>query len=106
MDSDDNQIEDTGECRGDDMAQQEWDAYAEKGHYERTRDRYAGNTAERQAEKRAIFDEYDDSGETGKQFFECPEDWDTTFGDMQGEDKATIWGIICKFHGIKPKEKE
>ena len=83
MDSDDNQIEDTGECRGGDMTQQEWDAYVKCGAYERTRDRYANNTEERQAEKRAIFDDVDEpDGEYGKAFFESHEDWDTIFGDM------------------------
>ena len=65
------------------MAQAEWDKYTDDGYYQRTRDRYANNTEERKAEKRAIFDEVDEpDGTFGKAFWEKPEDWDTIFGDL------------------------
>ena len=82
VDSDEAQIELTGEKRGGEMAQAEWEKYSEDGYYQRTRDRYASNTEERQAEKRAIFDEIDPDGEYGRTFFEEPETWDSTFGDL------------------------
>ena len=82
VDSDDAQFEMTGEKRGGEMTQAEWDKYAEDGNYQRTRDRYAGNTEARQAEKRKIFDTVDPNGEYARCFWEDPEGWDSIFGDL------------------------
>ena len=106
MDSDDNQIEDTGDCRGGDMLDQEWGKYCDPkdNKWERARDRFANNDAERQAAKLKFFaDNIDEDGEEWAEAFFKSEmgDFEQKWGDAQESEKENIWECIKKFSGTK-----
>ena len=103
VDSDDAQIELVGEMRGGRMVNLEWAAF-ESCLWDRCRERYDGNTAERKKEKIDFFiaelgdDEEDVKGV--KDFFESDkDDFLMYFTDKSDDDKLPFMDAIIKFYG-------
>ena len=99
VDSDDSQMELTGDMRGGEMAQAEWEVYEGSGTWAKARARYENNDDERKKEKRAIFDEVADGEPIGEWFWEDQSQWETYWGDLAGDAKDPVWAVIRNFHG-------
>ena len=103
VDSDDAQIDLVGEMRGERMVDMEWEMF-EKCLWDRCRDRYDGNTAERKKEKIDFFiAEIGDDEEDQKlveDFFEGDkDDFTLTWTDNSAEQREQFMDAIIKFYG-------